>query len=325
MQFVTFRRWLLALTICIAHVMGPSAEAAYPEKTIRLVVPYAPGGGNDVLARILAPKLAEFLGQPVIVENRPGASGSVGSAEVARAAPDGYTILIATNAMVINPAVYTNLGFDILKDFAPLGLIADVQFVLVAHPSVAAKSIDELIGLAKRSPGTLNHSTAGNGSPQHLAAELFNEMAGVSLTHIPYKGTGPAIADVVGGQVQLCFATLPPVTQHIASGRLRALAMTGAKRSPLLPELPTLDELGVKGYEASSWYGLLVPAKTPAAVQQVLSNAVSRTIQDKDIQAKLLAQGFEPGFRESAAMAQVMRSDLVKWDRVVKRAKIKAD
>ncbi len=325
MRFIDRRRLLAILTVSVAAVLTLPARAAYPEKPIRLVVPFAPGGGNDILARAISPKLAELLGQPVIVENRPGAAGNIGAAEVAKAAPDGYTVLMASNQVVINPSLYSSMSFDVMKDLVPVGILANVQFVLVANPAVAAKTVPELISQAKKSPGALNHGTPGSGTPQHLAAELFNTMTGTSLVHIPYKGTGPAIADLLGGQVQLAFGTLPSVKPHIDAGKLRAIAMTGAKRSALLPGVPTINESGVMGYEASTWYGILAPAGTPAAALERLEAALSKVVQDKDVQAKLVSQGFDPGFHPRAEMATAMRSDFSKWAKVAKEANVKID
>lgn len=325
MRFIFRRRLLAVLTVSLAAMLAFPAQAAYPDKPIRMIVPFAPGGGNDLLARAIAPKLGELLGQTIVVDNRPGAGGNIGAAEVAKAAPDGYTILMASNQVVINPSLYPNMSFDVMKDLVPVGILANVQFVLVANPGVAAKTVPELIALAKKSPSSLHHATPGSGTPQHLAAELFNTTTGVLLVHVPYKGTGPAVVDLLGGQVQLAFATLPSVKQHIDSGKLRALAMTGSKRSPLLPAVPTIEESGVRGYEASTWYGILAPAGTPPAVLQLLASALSRTVQDKDVQAKLIAQGFEPGVRAPAEMGNAMQSDLAKWATVVKQANVKVE
>ena len=321
----SLRKWLALATFCVGGLLVAAVHAAFPEKPIRIIVPFATGGGNDLIARTIAPKLGELLGQPVLVENKPGAAGNIGSSEVARAAPDGHTLLLATNTIVINPSLYASVGFDVMKDLVPAGLIADVQFVLVVHPSVPVVRMDDLVALAKKSSGQLYYASPGAGTPQHLAAELFNMMAGVSLAHIPYKGTGPAINDIVGGHVQLGFATLPPVRPFINTGRLKALAVSGARRSPLLPNLATIEELGINGYEASSWYGILAPAGTPAAVLQTISSALARIMQDKDLQAKLLGQGFEPGFHEPAEMTRVMAADFAKWAKVVKQANIKVD
>lgn len=317
--------WTLLLAFCVSFIFTGPVRAAFPDKPVRIVVPFAPGGGNDLLARTIAPKLSELFGQPVIVDNKPSAAGNIGAADVARSAPDGYTLLMATNQVVINPNLYSNIGFDVMKDLSPVGILANVQLVLVAHPSVPAASLPELIALDKKSERHLNYATPGAGTIQHLGAVLFNNLTGASLVHVPYRGTGPAIADVVGGQVQLAFATLPAVKPFIDTGKLRAFGVTGSARSRLLPNLSTLDELGVKGYEASSWYGILVPANTPPAVVGALANALSKVIDDKDIRARLLSDGFEPGLRGPAEMEQAMKIDSSRWGRLVKQANVKVD
>lgn len=297
----------------------------YPTKPVKIIVPFSPGGGNDALGRIIATKFSELTGQQFIVDNRPGAGGNIGASVVAAAAADGYTLLMASNQVIINPSLYTKIGFDVMKDLTPVANIANVQFLLVAHPNTKIKTVTGLIESDKRMPGSLNHGTPGNGTPQHLAAELFNRMAHTSLTHIPYKGTGPAIADLLGGQLQIAFATLPSVAQYVKSGRVTPLAVTGNTPSHLFPEVPTVAKAGVPGYEASTWYGLLAPAGTPKPLLDTLQKLVQRALSEPEFRKKVEEQGFEPAFMDGASMRTMMKSDFSKWAAIVKSANVKLD
>jgi len=297
----------------------------YPNKVIRLIVPFAPGGGNDILARAIAPRLAESLGQPVIVDNRPGAGGNLGTEVVARAAPDGYTILIASNQVTINPALDAKLPFDLERDFAPVGMVASVPIVLVAHPEQPFKTLQEFMTFSKANPKKLNYSTPGAGTPQHLAGELYARMANAEIVHVPYKGTGPALSDLVGGHVQISFATLASVLPYVQTGRLRALGVAGGRRAASQPELPTFVEAGLRGYDAEIWYSVLVPAKTPPSVINRLSSALQQALNRAETRERLIAQGFAPQTSTPEQLAQRIKQDLTRWDRVVKEAGIKLE
>src|SRR5258705_712449 len=280
---------LAALAISAAH-----AEV-YPSKPIRMIVAYPPGGGTDIVGRVVAQKLGELLGQSVVVENRGGASGNIGTEIVARATPDGYMILmgnVAPNA--INVSLFRNLPFDPVADFAPVTLVASTPNILVVHPSTPARTVKEVIALAKAKPGTLNFASAGVGSSSHLAGELFRILAGAEIVHVPYKGAGPAMVDVLSGQVQLYFATMPAAMPHVKAGKLAPVAVTSARRSQALPDLPTIAESGVPGYEASTWYGGLAPAHTPSAVIARLHGDIPKILADPALHARLAYQCFYP-------------------------------
>ena len=249
--------------VVLAVAAGGDAHAQYPGKPLRWVVPFPPGGGTDTLARIIGPKLSESLGQQIVIDNRPGAGANIGAEVVAKSAPDGYTLLGGNVAHSINMSLYAKPGYDIVRDFAPVNLLASTPNIVVVHPSLPARSVQQLIALAKARPGELDVASSGSGSSAHLAGELFHSMAGVRTNHVPYKGGGPAVSALLGGHVAIGFATTPSVIAHVKSGKLRALAVTTMTRSPSTPDLPTLDEAGLKGYEAGTWYGLLVPAGTP--------------------------------------------------------------
>ncbi len=313
------------LATCMLLLMTCGAAlAAFPDHPVRIVVPYPPGGGNDLLARTLGQKLAELLGQPVIIDNKAGAGGNIGAEFVARSPADGYTLLMASNQLIISPLL-SPANFDALKDLTPVAGVADVQFALVTHPSLPVKSVAELIAYARRNPRALNHGTPGNGTPQHLAAELLNSLASISMTHVPYKGTAPAVTDLLAGQTQLAFVTVPSAEQYVRSGRLNVLAVTGARRSSVFPEVPTVAQAGVPGYEAATWFALVAPGATPAATLATLGNAIAKVLEDPAMAEKLKSQGFEPNYRARAAMGSLMRTDVDKWGRLIKDAQIKGD
>ena len=297
----------------------------FPDRPIRFIVPFPPGGGNDILARVLAPKMSEGLGQPVVVDNRPGAGGNIGADLAAKAAPDGYTIVIASNQVTMNPALYAKLPFDIEKDFAPVALAASVPMVLVVNPAVPAASVKELVALAKAEPGKLNYSTPGNGTPQHIAFEVFNHAAGIRIAHVPYKGTGPAIADVIGGQVQATFGTLASLEQHVKAGKLRALAVATPKRSLTMPTVPTMAESGVPGYDVSLWYSILAPAGTPAPVLARLSAEIAKALAAPEVRDRLVGQGFEVSYLNPEQMNDLMKRDIARWGKSLKDVGIKLD
>ena len=297
----------------------------FPERAIRFVVPFPPGGGNDILARALSPRMAELLGQPVVIDNRPGAGGNIGTELVAKAAPDGHTIIIASNQVTMNPWLYSKLPFDIEKDFAPVALAASVPMVLVVNPSVPAQNVRELIALAKREPGRLNHSTPGSGTPQHIAFEVFNHAAGVKVTHVPYKGTGPAIADLLGGQVQAAFGTMASVDQHVKAGKLRALAVATPKRSQAMPAVPTVDEAGLPGFDVSLWYSILAPAGTPRPIVARLSAEVEKALNSPENRQRLAQQGFEVSYLNPDEMSALIKRDLARWQKSIRDIGLKLD
>ncbi|WP_050833552.1 tripartite tricarboxylate transporter substrate binding protein, partial [Bordetella pertussis] len=306
---------------------APAAVAApFPDRPVRLVVPYPPGGGADIFARTLSEPLAAQLGQPVIVENRPGANGIIGTDAVARAAPDGYTILLGNSGPnAINQAIYPDLPYDAVDSFEEVSLIGYTTHVLVVHPGVQARSVTELIALARRSPGQLNFASTGQGGTPHLAGELFKLMTGTDMVHVPYKGASPSNADVIAGQVQLTFNTLPPLMTSIRAGKVRALAVTGKQRSQLLPEVPTIDEAGVAGYDVQTWYGIHAPAGTPAAVVDRLNQALVAVLSNAQVRAALVGQGYEVATSTPGEFSRMVRDDVAKWRKVVKEAKVKVD
>jgi len=321
-------RYLAALTMAFAClVLAPMAHAQqYPDKPIRLVVPYPPGGGTDTLARPLAQRLAVELGQPVIVDNRGGAGGNLAMEAVARAPADGYTLVLAlTPQLAVNVSLYDKVRYDPRHDFAPVSLLAEGPYLLVVHPSVPVNSIGELIALAKAKPGELNYATSGIGSGAHMAAELFTSMTGTRMTHTPYKGGGQALTDVLAGHVQLLFAPPVTVTQHITNGRLRALAITGTKRSASLPSVPTMSEAGVPGYDSSVWYGVLAPAGTPKDIVATLNAAMLKILKQPDFHALLVTNGMEPIGSTPSDFSKYIDTEIIKWSKVIKSAGIKVE
>ena len=317
------RAIVIALAFCLLQC-GAWAQA-FPARPLRLIVPTSPGGGTDLIARALAQKLNERWSQPVVVENRAGATGNIGVEAVARAAPDGYTLLVCTNAMiVINPHFSKAARIDVLRDFASVTLAASSPFLLVVHPAVAAKTTAELIAYAKQSPGRLNYSSSGNGSATHMAGVLFNSMAGVQTVHIPYKGSSPAIADLLGGQIQMRFSALAPILPHVASGRLRALAVSGARRFAALPEVPTVAET-VPGYASDIWYGVLVPAATPASLVKTLNTEIARQLNSADARARLAADGTEVVANTPAEFATLLRTEYARWGKLIRDAGLQAE
>lgn len=297
---------------------GPAAAQGYPNRPIRMVVPLSPGGFADVPARLVAPKLSAALGQQVFVENKPGAGGTIGADFVAKSKPDGYTLLFTGTPHVISAWLYKNLPYDALKDFAPIALVASGPYVVVVNPQLAASSVRELVALAKAQPGRIDFASSGNGSAQHLVGALFNTMAGIELNHVPYKGSGPAMQDLVSGQVKVSFAGIPNVMTHVRSGRLRALAVTTPQRSPDLPDVPTVAEAGVPGYEATLWLNLAAPAGTPPEIVQRLYTEVGKVLQDPDVLQGFRAAGVEASLLDPSALGAFMRSEHEKWGKVVR-------
>ena len=298
---------------------------AWPSKPIRVVVPFPAGGGIDTVARIVVPKMSEALGQPMVIDNRSGAGGTVGTEVVARATPDGHVLLATFASHSMNATLYRDLSYDTEKAFAPISLIATVPNILVVHPSLPAKTVGDLISLARKRPGDINYASVGNGTPAHLSAELFNMMAGVRMTHIPYKGAAASIIGMITGETQLTFTTVLIALPHVKAGKLRPLAVATLARTPLLPEVPTVDQSGLKGYESIAWYGLLAPAGTPGPVVDRLNAELVRSVQTPEVRDNLLRQGTEIVASSPARFAQVIREDIVKWTKVVKAAAVKPD
>lgn len=313
-----------ALAWCVLALAAANAAAAYPEKPIRLIVPYPPGGLTDAVARQVANSLAERIRQPVVIENVPGGGGNIGADKAAKSPADGYTLYIGNNATVgINTLIYKKLPFDPIKDLAPVSLIAESQTVLVVHPSLPVKSVAELIALARSKPGQLNFGSTGTGGLSHLASEMLKSAAGVQMTHVPYKGTGPALNDLLGGQIQLMFNDT--VIPHIKAEKLRALAVTGTRRWKELPEVPTLAELGVPGYETYNWFGILVPSGTPADIVALLNRELAAIMKDPAMQAWMQSRGAEAASSSAGEFAAYIRQDLAKWSRLVKEVGITAE
>jgi tripartite-type tricarboxylate transporter receptor subunit TctC len=298
---------------------------AYPAKAIRIVVPLAAGGPGDLLARAIGQKLSETMAQPVVIDNRPGANTNVGNEAVAKAAPDGYTLLATASTLTINPSLYSTLTYDPIKDFAPITPIATTPLVLVVHPSLSVRSVKELIALARAKPTQILYGSPGNGSTPHLAAEMFNTMAGVKLMHVPYKGVTGAFSDLLGGQISLMFPGAPIALPQAKAGKLRALGTTAAKRTPAAPELPTLAEAGLPGYEVSVWYGMLAPAGTAPAVISRLNTDIVRIVQSPDIRERWAALGAEPSHSAPEQFTAFLKSDLGKWAKVVRDSGAKID
>ena len=320
------RRCTLALLALLAFTLQVAAQA-YPERVIRIVNPFPPGGSVDVTARILAQKLSENLGQQVIVENRAGAGGNTGAESVAKADADGYTLLFtAPGPLVINQTLYTKgLPFDPARDFAPVALFAVAPIVLMVHPGVAARNVQELIALAKAEPGKISFASAGNGSTNHLAGEMFKSMAKIDIVHVPYRGAGPAMNDLVGGHVQMFFDLLPSSLPQIRAGKVRALANAGAKRPVTLQDLPTAAEQGLPGFDASSWMGLVAPAKAPGPVLAKLSAEVAKVLKEPDVIARIRELGAEPGHAFGSAFGTFMQAETAKWAEVIRTSGAKAD
>ena len=316
----------VGLAALLAAFGGVALAQAWPAKPVRLIVPFPPGGGNDVIARAVAQKLGERLGQAVVVENRAGANGIVGLQALMQAAADGHTIAVgAAGPLAVNPGLYDKLPYDPLKDFAPITNMVNFPLLLVTHPSVAAKNTRELVALAKAQPGRLHYSSPGSGNSGHLAGELFNTMAGVKTLHVPYKGQGPALTDLIAGQVQMLYSSIPSVLPHVRQGQLNAIAVGSAKRVPSLPEIPTIAESGVPGYEAYSWVGMIAPAGTPREVITRLHREIVDILKQKDVAEKLGGQGALPVGDTPEQFAAYIRAEIDKWGAVVRSSNIKVD
>ena len=314
------------LFVLLALSAAGAAAQPYPSKPIRLVVPFPAGGTTDILAREVGQRLSLSLGQPVVIDNRPGAAGNIGSELVAKSAPDGYTLLMATvGTHAINPNLYARMPYDHVKDFAPVVLVAGVPNVLEVTPSLPVHSVADLIKLAKEKPGQINFASSGSGTSIHLSGELFKTMAGVDMTHVPYKGSAPAITDLIGGQVQVMFDNLPSSLQQIKAGKLRAIAVTSAQRAPALPDIPTIAESGLPGFEATSWFGIVAPAGTPPTIIARINADVNQWLQSPEAKEKLLAQGAVAAGGSPEQFAAYIHAETEKWARVVKASGAKVD
>ena len=315
-----FACFAIALAFSSAHAQSP-----YPAKPVRLVVPSAPGGGTDITARVMAPKLSEYLGQQVVVENRAGAGTMIGGEAVARAAPDGYTLLMGISTLAINPAMYRKVPYDALKDFAPITQAVALPNILVTHPSLPVKSVKELVAFAKARPGQIQFASAGVGTNPHLTAELFLSMTGLKMLHVPYKGSGAGIIDVIAGHVPVMTPSILTGLPHAKAGRLRALGVTSARRATGAPEVTTIAEAGVPGYEAVQWFGILAPAGTPRAVVERLHREAVRVLQNPEVRQRLVADGAEPVASTPEEFAAFLRAETAKWAKVVKAIGIKPE
>ena len=315
-------RFVPLMAMLLLAVAGAALAQGYPAKPVRVVVPFSPGGVADSSARVVAERLGARLGQAIVVENRPGASGNLGTAAVATAAADGYTLLLGFDGtMVINPHVYSSLPWDTLRDFAPVTKLGDATLILVAHPSVPAQSISELVALKK----PFSYGTAGTGSTPHLAGELLAQRTGIALTHVPYKGGGQAMGDVVGGQIPLVFTAVATAQQFVKSGRLKGLGVPAAKRSGSLPEVPTFIESGLEGFVVDSWTGILAPAKTPGEILARLQKEIAAVLGEPDIRSRYATLGIEPVGNTPAQFAEQIRADLARWEKVVRQANIRIE
>jgi tripartite-type tricarboxylate transporter receptor subunit TctC len=297
----------------------------FPSRPVKLVVGFTPGGGVDIAARTLAPKFSELIGQPVIVENKPGAGTNIANEFVARSAPDGSTLLVNTAAVAINMALYKNLPFDTLRDFAAVSIFSESPNLLVVNAKLPATNLAEFIALARANPGKFNYSSAGSGTTQHLSAELFKLRTGLDIVHVPYKGTAPSLTSLIAGETELTFANIPAILQHVRSGRLRPLASTGAKRAELMPEVPTMKEAGVNGVEVTVWYGVLAPAATPREMVVALAGAVAKAAHDPETRKRIVEQGAEPVGNSSEEFGRILREEVAKWAEVVKVSGAKAN
>jgi len=320
-----FRLSTFAFLLICALAGGVALAQPYPARVVRIVVPLPPGGSNDLLARIVAEKLAPALGQPVVVDNRPGASGNIGTEIVARSAPDGHVLLMANTAHVINPSLFAKLPYDPIRDFAPVALMSSAHFALVVHPSVPARSVKEFFAVAKARPGALTFASAGNGAPHHLAMELLKSMARVDLTHVPYKGAGQFVPALVTGEVSSVIGAINSLLPHVKPDRLRILGMAGNRRTPLLPEVPTIAEAGLPGFALDNWGGMLAPAGTPRGIIDRLHGEIARALREQQVAERLAAQGIEVTLAAPDEFQALMKTHMAKWAKVVKAANVRLD
>jgi tripartite-type tricarboxylate transporter receptor subunit TctC len=313
------------LLMVMVAAAGAALAQSYPSRPVRLVVGFPPGGGVDINARLLAPKLAEYLGQQVFVDNKPGAGTNIANEFVAKSAPDGHTLLVNTAALAINMSLYKNLPFDALRDFAPISMFSESPNVLVVPARLPVANVKELVAMAKRSPGKLNYSSAGVGTTQHLAAELLKLRTGTFIVHIPYRGSAPSLTALIAGEVDFSFANIPAIHAHVKSGRLRALGTAAAKRDPQLPDVPTLKEAGVGGVEVVVWYAVFAPAATPREIVDKLADGVIRATRDPEVRRRLIEQGAQPVGNKPDEFARLLREEVARWAEVVKISGARAD
>lgn len=316
---------ILAMMVLAPCWMDGAAAQAYPTRPVRMIVAVPPGGPADTLARLVGPRLSEALGQTVVIDNRPGANGIIAYETTARATPDGYTFTAVAAGVAINPSLYRKVPYDPIRDFAPITLGITVPNILIVHPGVKAASVPELLAQAKARPGQMTFASAGNGTSGHLALELFKQTTGINVIHVPYKGGGPALADLVGGQVQALFSIALAATPQIKAGRVRALAITSAKRSPVAPELPTVAEVGLPGFEVVGWFGWLAPAKTPRAIVSRLHAEIVKVLAVPDVRERLLSQSTEPVGNTPSEFAAFIKSEHAKWGKVIRDANVRVD
>jgi tripartite-type tricarboxylate transporter receptor subunit TctC len=322
-------RALLKLTLCAALagcvVNSSIAADAWPTKPVTIVIPFAAGGTTDIIGREVGHKLSEELKQPVIIDNRPGAGGTLGASLVAHASPDGYTLFMSTVAHAMAPGIYKKLPYDFIKDLDPIGMVATTPNVLVVNPSVPVNSVSELISYIKTHPNTVNYGSAGSGSTEHFSGELFRSMTGVDITHVPYKGGAPMMTDLIGGQIQMAIETSASAAPYVRSGKVKALAVTGTKRSPAYPNLPTMDEAGIKGYTVTTWFALMAPHGTPASVEERVGAALAKVLKDPALQKRFEDQGVSAGTLGSGELAGFIKSETTRWGDVARKAGIKVD
>ncbi len=316
---------LIALVLCSIFVAAAGAQEAYPSRPVRFILPFPPGGGTDILGRLIAERLSAGLGQPVVTENRGGAGGNVGAEAAAHSAPDGYTIVLVAPSLAISPSLYSKLNYDPVKDLAPVSLVATVPNVMLTNPSVEAKNLQEFIALARARPGAMNYGSGGAGTSNHLAGELFNIVTGAKLVHVPYKGVNLAMQGVLAGEIHLVFIGIPAALPHIKAGRLRALALVAPQRSPGLPELPTAAEAGLKDFEVTTWYGVMAPAGTPRPIVTRLNAELVKIMHAPDVKERLAGMATDPLTSTPEEFAAYLKQEIAKWGDVVRRANLKAD
>jgi len=322
---IKLRCMLIAFVANAAMTALPAVAQSYPSKPVRFILPFPPGGPTDILGRIVGQRLAVQLGQPVVPENRPGAGGNVGTEYGSRTAPDGYNIVLASPTVVISPGLYKKLGYDPLKDFAPLSLIAQIPNVLLVHPSVPAKTLKELMQLAKANPGKLNFGSGGLGTSNHLGGEMFKGLAGVSMVHVPYKGSNEAMVGMMGGHVDMCVIGIPPTLPHIKAGRVRSLAVLASERASAIPEVPTSKEAGMPNYEVYTWYGILAPAATPRDIVTRLNAEIVKAVAHPETREKMTEAGFEPTSTTPEQLGDFLKTEMVRWAKVIKDANVKIE
>ena len=316
---------LIALVLCSIFVSAAGAQEAYPSRPVKFILPFPPGGGTDILGRVIAERLSASLGQPVVTENRGGAGGNVGAEAAAHSAPDGYTIVLVAPSLAISPSLYSKLNYDPVKDLTPISLVATVPNVMITNPAVEAKNLQEFIELARSRPGAMNYGSGGAGTSNHLAGELFNIVTGTKLVHVPYKGVNLAMQGVLAGEIQLVFIGIPAALPHIKAGKLRALALVAPQRSPALPEVPTVAEAGLKDFEVTTWYGILAPAGTPRPIVSRLNAELVKIMHTPDVKERLASMATDPLTSTPEEFAAYLKQEIAKWGDVVRKSNLKAD